>query len=162
MKFLLLFLTLPVVETLLIVVVKHFIGFWSTLALIVVTAVVGWYFARAQGVQTLNRIRGDISDGTLPAESLLDGGLIVIAGILLMVPGLLTDVVGFSLLIPFTRTMLRKRIAQRFLNSFQFSSISTMEIDVPGNGEVVDGKVVDKPEKKPQAETVPQYDEIDK
>jgi UPF0716 protein FxsA len=147
MKILLLFLSVPVIETLLLYLVHLWLGFWNTIALIVVTAVVGWYFARSQGMRTMRGIRMEMGSGQLPAESLLDGGLILVAGILLMVPGLLTDVLGFGLLVPLTRGMIRRSIANRFLRGFHFTKIATMgdEFDSTPEG-VVEGKVVGKEE----------------
>ena len=91
------------------------IGALMTIGLIVFTALVGFSLARAQGFAVLNNIRRQINARKLPARSLWDGLLIVIAGALLIVPGFLTDTLGFLFLIPLFRLFLFRALLRRWL-----------------------------------------------
>ena len=98
-KLLLLFIIVPAVELGLLIQVGIYLGTWPTLALIVFTGIVGAYLARRQGLSVLTTCAEEQMDrGELPAGSLADGVMILVAGALLMAPGILTDAFGFSLL----------------------------------------------------------------
>jgi UPF0716 protein FxsA len=103
MPLLLLFLAftvLPLTELWLLLEVKGQIGIGYTLGLVVATGIVGAALARRQGVATLRLIQEEMGQGRLPTQGLLEGVLILFAGAVLVTPGILTDVLGFTLLIP--------------------------------------------------------------
>jgi UPF0716 protein FxsA len=106
-RLILLFLLTPAVELALLVQVNRLIGFWATIALIIVTGLVGSHLARREGLSTWHRLNQRLQAGDLPGKELADGIIILVAGALLVTPGILTDVLGFLGLIPFTRTRLR-------------------------------------------------------
>lgn len=106
----LLFTAIPLVELWLLVVLGRRVGLLPTIALVLFTGALGAYLARTQGLQTLGRIREELDAGRMPAAALLDGLLILVAGAVLLTPGLLTDVFGFSLLLPATRNGLRRAL----------------------------------------------------
>ena len=94
-RLLLLFIVLPAVELGLLIELGRRIGTLETLALIVVTGIVGASMARSQGLSLLSRVRKQIAAGEMPADSLLDGLMILIASALLVTPGVFTDAFGF-------------------------------------------------------------------
>ena len=107
-RLLLLFIFVPAVELLLLIQMGSWIGTLPTVRLIVLTGIVGAYLAKQQGLQVLTRVQHEIQSGQMPAEALLDGVMILVAAAVLMTPGVLTDVLGFLLLIPQSRKLLRQ------------------------------------------------------
>lgn len=106
----LLFVVVPLLELVLLVRLGQLMGLWPTLALVVVTGLVGAALARAQGVRALARVQGEMAAGRMPGQSLLDGLAILVGGAFLLTPGLLTDVAGFLLLLPPTRRWIQRRM----------------------------------------------------
>ena len=100
-----LFIILPAVELAVLIEVGRHIGILATLALIVTTGVLGAYLARSQGLAVLRQMRVETAAGRLPAEPLVDGVIILLAGAVLLTPGFLTDIAGFLCLIPAFRRM---------------------------------------------------------
>jgi len=100
-------LLIPLLDVLLLVVVADLVGIVPTVALVVLTALLGMLFVRAEGRHTLRRIQRKVGRGEVPTDELLDGGLLLIAGALLLTPGLVTDFVGFLLVFPPTRYPIR-------------------------------------------------------
>ena len=106
----LLFVLVPCLELLLLFQVGERIGFPVTVGVILLTGVVGAWLARWQGYQVVERLRGALRQGRIPADEALDGFLVFVGGVLLVTPGLLTDLCGLSLLTPLARSVLRQRI----------------------------------------------------
>jgi UPF0716 protein FxsA len=102
-----LFIALPLVELWLLVTLGKHVGWPQTIVLVFVTGVIGANLARKQGFQTLAAIQRDMAAGIMPAPRLLDGVMILLAGAMLITPGILTDAVGFLLLVPATRQIIR-------------------------------------------------------
>lgn len=113
-KLMLLFTLIPVLEIYVILRVGHYLGAGPTVALIILTGIAGAYLARTQGFDIVLRIQTQMSQGQLPAESLLDGAMVLAGGLLLLTPGFCTDIFGFTLLVPATRQWL-KRFMRRWL-----------------------------------------------
>ena len=109
-KLVLLLTVVPIIELVLLIKLSHLTGILFTVLVIVGTGVVGAFLARREGLRALRRIGEEMSRGELPADGLLDGAMILVAGALLVTPGLLTDSVGFLLLLPPGRAMLRKAL----------------------------------------------------
>ncbi|WP_232698920.1 FxsA family protein [Brevibacillus daliensis] len=110
MKFrvlLILFLTVPIIEIWGIISVGKVIGPLWTIALLILTSVAGAYLAKQQGTQMLKLLQMQLSRGQMPTDTILDGLLLLIGGIMLLFPGFFTDVVGLVFLFPFTRMILR-------------------------------------------------------
>ena len=118
LKLLLLFTLLPLLEIWILIELGAIIGSWTTILLIASTGFIGVFLARSQGLAVLYRMRRDMEAGLVPADQLFDGACILIGGALLLTPGLLTDLLGFSLLIPQTRVLF-KSAAYRYLNRRQ-------------------------------------------
>ncbi len=107
------FIGVPLVEIAVFIEVGGRIGLGATLLLIVATAVLGAWQLRAQGLATLNRARGQLDQGVLPARELFDGLCLLFAGALLLTPGFVTDTVGFLLFLAPVREFLRRQASNR-------------------------------------------------
>jgi UPF0716 protein FxsA len=107
--FLLLFVAAPLVELYFLIQVGSVIGALPTIALSVLTAVIGGALVRLQGINVLMRVRASLDEGEMPALELIDGAVLLISGFALMLPGFVTDIVGFLLLIPPLRHALIRR-----------------------------------------------------
>lgn len=113
-RLLALFILLPIVELALLIQLGEWIGLGWTLALVVATGALGATLARRQGLRAWLAIQAELRAGRMPGTTLVDGLLILIGGIVLLTPGLLTDLTGFLLLLPATRTVLKRRLKRRF------------------------------------------------
>lgn len=113
-KLLTVFVIIPLVELFILVEIGRRIGFWNTVAIQVITGMVGAGLAKYEGLAVLAKIQGELAEGRMPAENMVDGLLILAAGLVLLTPGLLTDAAGLLLLIPLTRRWVRSRLWRRF------------------------------------------------
>jgi UPF0716 protein FxsA len=105
-SFFLLFICLPALEIYLLIEVGRQVGAINTVALIFLTAIIGLYFARHQGIQTLKSGMINLYQNKMPIYEMISGASIALAALLLIVPGFFTDFIGFLFLIPFTRRFL--------------------------------------------------------
>ena len=113
-KLLLIFITLPILELAVLLRLDDAIGLFQTIVLIFLTGIIGAWLVRQQGISIIFKIKKEISDGNMPAKKeMIDGVMILIAGAVLVTPGLITDIFGFLLLIPYTRNFIRKWIRHR-------------------------------------------------
>ncbi|NQV26380.1 MAG: FxsA family protein [Rhodopirellula sp.] len=108
-RLLLLFVLMPLIELWLLILVGEHLGAATTIWLVLVTGFVGASLARRQGLQAWLAIQRETQQGKMPAAALVDAMMIFVAGLLLITPGMITDVVGFSLLVPPVRAFLRNR-----------------------------------------------------
>ena len=113
-RMLLLFIALPAVELALLIEIGQRIGTFETLALIVVTGILGAAMARSQGLRVLAEVQTRIARGEMPADSLIDGLMILVASALLVTPGVLTDLFGFLCLLPAFRSLVKREAIRRF------------------------------------------------
>lgn len=102
-----LFTIVPAVELAVLIKVGTYIGVGSTLFLIILTGVLGAALARLQGFAVYLNIQTSLNEGRMPTEEMLDGLMILIGGIVLLTPGFITDTLGFLLLIPWTRRLIK-------------------------------------------------------
>lgn len=109
-RLLFLFVLIPLIELALLVQLGQVVGLWPTIALVALTGVLGATLARAEGLRTLARFQSEVAAGRMPGGTLLDGLCILVGGAFLLTPGLLTDLAGFSLLVPFSRRWIQRRI----------------------------------------------------
>lgn len=107
-----LFFLIPLIEIYILIQVGSVIGAPLTIVSVVFTAVLGAYLIRRQGFKTFARFQGKLQSGELPAQEMVDGFCLLIAGAFLMTPGFFTDAMGFALLIPPVRTLLYSRISR--------------------------------------------------
>lgn len=111
-----LFAIVPVVEIALLIRIGERLGAMNTIAIVIVTAMIGSFLAKREGFSILNRLRSKLSTAQIPTDELVDGGIVLVCAALLLTPGVLTDIVGFLGLVPLTRAPIRKYIKNRFSN----------------------------------------------
>ncbi len=119
----LLFVIVPLLELALLIEIGQVVGFLPTMALVVFTGVTGAWLARLEGLKTLWRLRDDLARGQLPGQAIMDGMSILVGGALLLTPGILTDLVGFSLLLPPTRRAIQRRVRENLERRIQDGAI---------------------------------------
>ena len=121
LKLFLAFTIIPIIEIYLLIEIGSMFGALMAVTLVILTGFLGAFLARMQGLQTLYRIQESLREGRMPSGELLDALLIVIAGLVLLTPGFLTDSAGFLLLIPATRNSikywLRRQIELRYMSN---------------------------------------------
>ena len=106
-KILALFLILPLMELALLIEIGSHIGTLATVGLILATGALGAFLARSQGLEVLRRLRVETAAGRLPAAPMVDGVIILLAGAVLLTPGVVTDILGFLCLVPAFRQLLK-------------------------------------------------------
>lgn len=107
---LILFILMPIIEIGVLIQVGSSIGLFATLAIVVLTAVLGTAMLRQQGMKTMTNARARLQTGQMPAVEMLEGVLLLIGGVLLLTPGFVTDAFGFACLIPSTRRWMARSI----------------------------------------------------
>lgn len=112
-KILLAVIAVTLLELAILVQLATLIGFWETLAVVFGIGALGLFLARTQGLRTLRAIQTDLAYGRMPAPRLIDQALILAGGVLFFLPGLLSDLAGIVLVIPFTRALVKRVIAAR-------------------------------------------------
>ena len=131
--FFLIFIGLPALEIFLMIKIGGEIGALSTIALIFLTAIIGVYYARIQGIKTLRSAIINCYKNKVPIYELISGASIAFAALLLIIPGFFTDAMGFILLIPITRNILFKLFFKEKINS-----------SVAQQDKTIDGEIVKK------------------
>lgn len=109
-RLLLLFVTVPLVDLALLLLLAQYAGWWVSVLVVIVTGTIGSMLAHSQGIRVLWRIRQEWVAGRMPGEALLDALMIFVAGALLLAPGMITDLLGISLLIPACRWIYRRQL----------------------------------------------------
>lgn len=107
------FVAVPIIELAILIKLGEIIGGLETVYIVVATAVLGAYLAQAQGASALAAMRRDMSEARMPSEPIMDGILILAGAVALLTPGLVTDLAGFTALIPLTRRMIKRFIRAR-------------------------------------------------
>ena len=134
--FFLIFICLPAIEIYFMIKVGAEVGALNTIGLVFLTAIIGVYFAKLQGIQTLKSGMLNLYQNKIPLYEVMSGASIALAALLLIVPGFFTDVIGFLLLIPFTRKILFRFTIKDKTKTSTESQDKTKTID----GEIVDNK----------------------
>lgn len=120
-RLLLLFTLVPIIELALLIWVGQRIGTWPTVGIVLATGLLGAWLARREGVRAWREVRGAVGGGRMPAEAMLQALLILVGGTLLLTPGVLTDLLGFALLLPPSRAgiarIVRRRLEARVMRS---------------------------------------------
>ncbi|HSG82118.1 MAG TPA: FxsA family protein [Gemmatimonadota bacterium] len=109
-----LFIIVPIIELALLIQLGRWIGLWPTLGLIAATGILGAALASREGLRAWHDFQTDVYQGKLPGRSILDGLSIFAGGALLLTPGLITDLLGFSLVLRPSRRWLQDRVVNRF------------------------------------------------
>ncbi len=132
--FFLIFIGLPALEIFLMIKIGGEIGALSTVALIFLTAILGIYYARVQGIQTLRSGIVNLYQNKVPIYEIMSGASIAFASLLLIIPGFLTDIIGFFILVPVTRKLIFKKI---FKNQTEIK-------ENQNKNKTIDGEIIDK------------------
>ena len=122
----LLFIGVPLIELAILIKIGQSVGLGYTLGLVIVTGILGAYLARWQGFVTLRKIQEDVNSGRMPADRLIDGVLILCSGILLLTPGLITDLIGFIGLIPFSRNLAKRWLKRKIKDMLSQGKVITI------------------------------------
>ena len=130
--FFIIFIWIPALEIFFLIKVGGHIGAFNTIALILLTAIIGIYFAKLQGVQTLKSGMLNLYQNKIPIYEMMSGASIAIAALLLIIPGFVSDFMGFLLLIPYTRKILL-RLALK----------NKAKEDTKTQSKTIDGEIVD-------------------
>ena len=149
MPLLILFILIPIIEIGLFIQVGGVIGLWPTLAIVVLTAIIGTTMLRKQGISTMARLQSSMQTGKNPVDPMVHGALILVSGVLLLTPGFFTDGVGFLLLFPPIRAALIKWGASKILGRGFVSMNQTGQTRQSDDNTVLNGEfsiVDDDPE----------------
>ena len=128
MLLVLLFVVTPLVELAILIYLGTLIGTLNTILIVVITGLLGAFLARRQGLATLSRIRSGIEQGVLPTSDLFQAVLILIGGLLLLTPGIITDLAGFAMLIPRTRSIVTRWLRNLIQRKIERREIHTWRI----------------------------------
>lgn len=148
-RLLLVFILLPLADLVLIWMMLK-VNVLVTVLWIVVSGIAGWWYVRRQGIQVLEEIRSSVQDNKIPTDILIEGGIVLFAGGLLITPGVLTDLFGFSMLIRPCRRWYRKRLL-----GWLKKKVKVTTFTMPGNQPVDDPNVVDADFKQKSSSVVP-------
>jgi UPF0716 protein FxsA len=124
LNLLFLFTVIPLVDLFLLVYIGQIIGFWETVLIVLATGVSGAFLARSEGVFLLQRIQRDIANGLMPKKDLINGFFLVIGAVLLVTPGVITDLVGFLLIMPGSRDIIRIIVTSRIQKHINIRTVS--------------------------------------
>ena len=116
--FIALFILIPIIEISLFIEIGSIIGSFYTIMLIFITAIVGVFFVRQQGISTFQKLTSQLQNLETPVQTMFEGLVILISGILLITPGFFTDALGFLGLIPFSRIIFIKLVASYILSRY--------------------------------------------
>jgi len=118
-KLLPLLILVPLIELALLIYVGIVIGALYTILIVLITGLIGIVILRKQGVAILRKTRSNLEQGILPAEGIVDGALVLLAGVLLITPGMIMDVLGFVLLIPQVRRFINNQLRAAARRKFE-------------------------------------------
>ena len=110
---LILFIAIPVLEIIIFIEIGSFVGTFNTILLTFLTAIVGVYLVRQQGLSTIQKIMVQLQSGEKPVVTMFEGLVILVAGVLLLTPGFFTDIIGFGIFIPIVQNFITK-VAYRY------------------------------------------------
>jgi UPF0716 protein FxsA len=126
-----LFVLVPVVELMLLIRMGQLIGFWPTVAFVLVTGWAGAVLVRVEGMRILARFQQELTMGRVPGQAILDGASVLVGGAFLLAPGVLTDLTGLALLFPPSRRLIQRWVRRRLERGIMNGSIRVMTM-TPG------------------------------
>ncbi|MFY2824071.1 FxsA family protein [Ruegeria sp. MALMAid1280] len=136
------FLLVPIIEIALFIQVGGLIGLWPTLAIVVLTAILGTALVRTQGRMALANLQRSFAELDDPTEPLAHGAMILLSGVLLLTPGFFTDAVGFALLVPGIRVAVFRYLKSKVtITQFQMGTRAQFRTGpTPSDDDVIDGE----------------------
>ncbi len=159
----LLFVILPIAEIMLIINVSASIGGWNTFFIVIITAFFGAYFVRQQGFALIQQMQSKVNAGQSPSTEMAEGILLLIAGVLLITPGFITDIMGFLFTLPFSRGPIANFVVKAIISKkmgnvhFTHSHFGQQPFDqgsgfndtnsqnhTPNNDDIIDAEYTDK------------------
>lgn len=143
MPLLILFVALPIIEMMVILKVASYVGGWTTVGLVLLTAFIGMTLLRAQGLSTLAEAQRKTQAGEMPIKEMVDGIFLAVGGALLLTPGFVTDTIGFCCLLPGIRHIIIGRLMERLLRSAQFSVFTSQSYSQGRPHSSADGDIID-------------------
>jgi UPF0716 protein FxsA len=133
LKLAVIFITIPLIELAVLVWLGTVLGFWPTIALVILTGIAGAALAKLAGVHVVLQIKREVLAGRMPVGHMLDGVLVLIGGLVLLTPGLLTDIFGFALLVPWSRRRVREVVRRRLERM-----VESRRVEIIGLGRQID------------------------
>ncbi|MGE7661673.1 FxsA family protein [Peribacillus sp. NPDC097197] len=128
MKYFLLFIiAMPIIEIIVLLLSGNLIGFWPTLFLIVATGLIGAYLAKSQGMEIWKKAQGQVRQGMMPGNEIVDGICIFIGSALLLSPGLISDILGLILVFPPTRNLLKPIVIRIMMNRMNKGKVTIIQ-----------------------------------
>ncbi len=118
---------IPVVEFRILWALGENIGIMQTLAIVIITGLVGAQLARSQGIKVLNSLNSELRSGKMPADSLLSGALVLVGGVLLVTPGIMTDAFGLCLMLPPFRALIARVLKKYFKSHFNIVNMNNFQ-----------------------------------
>jgi UPF0716 protein FxsA len=144
------FIAVPLIEIALFIQIGGMIGLIWTLAIVIVTAILGSWLLKSQGLATIGRLRKSISSLQDPTEPLAHGAMILFSGALLLTPGFFTDLVGFSLLLPGIRQRIYENIRERVTaKANAYTENLRKGSSTPGD-DIIEGEFQEVPDEPPK------------
>jgi len=122
-KLILAFTVIPVIELWILIRLGSEIGILNTILIVFLTGVVGAFLAKKEGLGIVNRIRIDMSQGKMPADELINGLCVLVGGAMLLTPGIFTDLIGLSLVIPGTRNFIKTKMREKMKKGIESGTI---------------------------------------
>ncbi len=141
------FILIPLIELFLLLQLSEATSVLTTIALVVVTGIIGSWLARREGSVAWRRFRIALAEGRMPGREIQDGMMIAFAAALLLTPGLLTDALGFTLLVPAGRDAIRKFLVKRYQGRFRFemhSQTMNRSENKPRDAHTIDAQSVER------------------
>jgi UPF0716 protein FxsA len=136
LRLFLLFTIVPMIELTIIIKIGQHLGAGLTIGLLILSGVVGAALAKHEGLRTLRAIQNELAGGRMPTDRLIDALLILVAGVLMVAPGFLTDTIGVLLLIPPIRSLVRRYLKKRFAAKIVVNRFD--DFRPPGGDEFID------------------------
>lgn len=153
-----LIIALPILEVWLLIKVGHLIGAPLTIVILFAEAVLGGWLLRREGSRAWKALTDAVQRGSLPVDQATDAALVLVGGVLLMLPGFLTDVFGLVFLLPFTRPLARRIVQALVARRIDTSMVGVVRGRMNLDGQTIDGEVVDDPHppaSQPRARQIP-------
>ena len=138
----------PLAELTLLMVLARYTSIWTALLVVVVMGVAGALLVKAQGWRTMRRIADEVRQGRLPTDALFDAAMIFCAGVLLLTPGVLTDLLGIALLVPFCRRRVRRAAGQWIRTHMRVQAWTGAPPEE--RTQILDSYVIEPPEDEPR------------